>query len=80
MQNMGDGNNSTFTTHVVSSAGTDTYSAIFSALCSLKGIKYGGANVRVTNMFKNLKKTVKDLKDEEEVGAYLRSLLKKTKT
>lgn len=75
----GGGNNSTFTTHVVSSAGTDTYSAITSALCSLKGIKHGGANVKVIKMFKDLKKTVKDLKDEEEVGTYLRSLLKKEK-
>lgn len=51
----GGGNNSTFTTHVVSSSGTDTYSAIAAALCSLKGPKHGGANIKVVQMFDDLK-------------------------
>lgn len=73
----GGGNNSTFTTHVVSSSGTDTYSAIAAALGSLKGPKHGGANIKVTNMFQDLKATVKDLTDEKEVSNYLRGLLRK---
>lgn len=73
----GGGNNSTFTTHVVTSSGTDTYSAIAAALGSLKGPKHGGANIKVMGMFEDLKKNVKDLKDEEEVGLYLRKLLHK---
>lgn len=73
----GGGNNSSFTTHVVTSSGTDTYSAIAAALGSLKGPKHGGANVKVTEMFDDLKANVKDWADEEEVGAYLRKLLKK---
>ena len=56
----GGGNNSTFTTHVVSSSGTDTYSAIAAALCSLKGPKHGGANIKVVQMFDDLKANVKD--------------------
>ena len=63
----GGGNNSTFTTHVVSSSGTDTYSAIAAALGSLKGPKHGGANIKVTQMFEDMKQTVKDWTDEEEV-------------
>ncbi|MDD3277912.1 MAG: citrate/2-methylcitrate synthase [Lachnospiraceae bacterium] len=73
----GGGNNSTFTTHVVSSSGTDTYSAVAAALGSLKGPKHGGANIKVVNMFQDMKKNVKDWEDEEEVGAYLRKLLNK---
>ena len=73
----GGGNNSTFTTHVVSSSGTDTYSAIAAALGSLKGPKHGGANIKVVRMFDDLKKHVKDWKDEEEVSDYLRKLLHK---
>ena len=73
----GGGNNSTFTTHVVSSSGTDTYSAIAAALGSLKGPKHGGANLKVVKMFHDLKHHVKDWNDEEEVGAYLRKLLHK---
>lgn len=73
----GGGNNSTFTTHVVSSSGTDTYSAIAAALGSLKGPKHGGANIKVTQMFEDMKKTVKDWSDEEEVKNYLVSLLRK---
>ena len=73
----GGGNNSTFTTHLVSSSGTDTYSAIAAALGSLKGPRHGGANIKVVNMFADLKKNVKDWTSEEEVGAYLRALLHK---
>ncbi len=73
----GGGNNSTFTTHVVSSSGTDTYSAIAAALGSLKGPKHGGANIKVVQMFDDLKEVVKDWKDEEELSAYLRRLLHK---
>lgn len=73
----GGGNNSTFTNHVVTSSGTDTYSAVAASLGSLKGPKHGGANVKVALMFEDLKKTVKDWKDESEVEAYLRALLHK---
>lgn len=73
----GGGNNSTFTTHLVSSSGTDTYSAIAAALGSLKGPRHGGANIKVVKMFADLKKNVKDWSDEEEVGNYLRALLHK---
>ncbi|MDO4678313.1 MAG: citrate/2-methylcitrate synthase [Blautia sp.] len=73
----GGGNNSTFTTHVVSSSGTDTYSAIAAALGSLKGPKHGGANIKVVSMFKDMKKEVKDWTDEDEVRAYLKKLLHK---
>lgn len=71
----GGGNNSTFTTHVVTSSGTDTYSVIAAALGSLKGPKHGGANIKVVKMFSDMKKEVKDWTDEEEVGLYLRKLL-----
>lgn len=71
----GGGNNSTFTTHVVSSSGTDTYSAIAAALGSLKGPKHGGANIKVVKMFQDMKETIKDWKDEEEVTEYLKGLL-----
>lgn len=73
----GGGNNSTFTTHVVSSSGTDTYSAIAAALGSLKGPKHGGANIKVIQMFQDMKKEVRDWEDEEEVRAYLKHLLHK---
>ena len=73
----GGGNNSTFTTHVVSSSGTDTYSAIAAALGSLKGPKHGGANIKVVSMFNDMKKEVKDWTDEEEIRAYLKRLLHK---
>ena len=71
----GGGNNSTFTTHVVTSSGTDTYSAVAAALGSLKGPKHGGANIKVVKMFEDMRKEVKDWTDEEEVGNYLRRLL-----
>jgi len=73
----GGGNNSTFTNHVVTSSGTDTYSAIAAALGSLKGPKHGGANIKVVSMFQDLKKNVKDISDEEEVREYLKKLLHK---
>ena len=73
----GGGNNSTFTTHVVTSSGTDTYSAISSALCSLKGPKHGGANAQVSRMFEDIKKNVKDWTDEEEISDYLADILDK---
>ena len=73
----GGGNNSTFTTRVVTSSGSDTYSVVAAALSSLKGPKHGGANIKVVQMFKDMKKQVKDWTDEEEVGAYLRALLHK---
>lgn len=73
----GGGNNSTFTTHVVTSSGTDTYSAVAAALASLKGPKHGGANVKVFYMFEDIKKNVKDWDDEEEISAYLGKILDK---
>ncbi len=73
----GGGNNSTFTTHVVSSSGTDTYSAIAAALGSLKGPKHGGANIKVCQMFDNIKENVKDWEDEEEVRSYVEKILHK---
>ena len=73
----GGGNNSTFTTHLVSSSGTDTYSAIAAALGSLKGPKHGGANIKVVKMFADMKKNIKDWTSREEVSAYLEALLDK---
>ncbi len=73
----GGGNNSTFTTHVVSSSGTDTYSAIAAALGSLKGPKHGGANIKVCQMFDNIKENVKDWEDEDEVRSYVEKILHK---
>ena len=73
----GGGNNSTFTTHVVTSSGTDTYSAIAAALGSLKGPKHGGANIKVVNMFEDIKAHVKDYSDEQEIEAYLEKILNK---
>ena len=67
----GGGNNSTFTTHLVSSTGTDTYSAIAAAVGSLKGPKHGGANVEVLGMMEDLKANVKDITNEKEVEKYL---------
>jgi citrate synthase len=73
----GGGNNSTFTTHVVTSSGTDTYSAIAAAMSSLKGPKHGGANIKVMEMFADIKKNVSDWDDEEEITAYLEKILHK---
>jgi len=73
----GGGNNSTFTTHVVTSSGTDTYCVVAAALASLKGPKHGGANIKVVEMMEDLRKEVHDWKDEKEVEDYLRKLLHK---
>ena len=73
----GGGNNSTFTTHVVSSSGTDTYSAVAAAIGSLKGPRHGGANIKVVQMFDDMKQNVSDWADEEEVACYLKKLLHK---
>ena len=73
----GGGNNSTFTTHVVTSSGSDTYSTIAAALGSLKGPKHGGANIKVVRMFDDLKRHVKNTRNEGEVADYLRKLLNK---
>ena len=73
----GGGNNSTFTTHVVTSSGTDTYSAIAAAMSSLKGPKHGGANIKVMEMFADIKRNVSDWDDEEEITAYLEKILHK---
>ena len=71
----GGGNNSSFTTHVVTSSGTDTYSAIAAALGSLKGPKHGGANIKVCHMFDEIKQQVGDWTDDDEVGFYLKKIL-----
>lgn len=73
----GGGNNSTFTTRVVSSSGTDTYAAIAAALGSLKGPKHGGANLKVCAMFADIKKNVSDWTDREELSRYLEKILDK---
>jgi len=73
----GGGNNSTFTTHVVSSTNTDTYSAIAASLGSLKGPRHGGANLKVENMFEDIKANVKDWTNEAEVKAYINKILDK---
>lgn len=71
----GGGNNSTFTTHVVSSSGTDSYSSVAASLGSLKGPKHGGANIKVVRMFEDMKKEIKGWSSEEQVTAYLKALL-----
>ncbi len=73
----GGGNNSTFTTHVVSSSGTDTYSVIAAAIGSLKGPRHGGANLKVVDMFADMQRVLKDWDDEDEISDYLRKLLHK---
>ena len=73
----GGGNNSTFTTHVVTSSGTDTYSSIAASIGSLKGPRHGGANLKVQNMFEDIKANVKDWSDEKEVENYLCKILNK---
>ena len=73
----GGGNNSTFTTRVVTSSGSDTYSAIAAALSSLKGRKHGGANLQVMNMMDDIKEHINDYHDEEAIEAYLDKLLNK---
>ena len=73
----GGGNNSTFTTHVVTSSGTDASSTMAAAMASLKGPKHGGANIKVTKMFEDMKAHVSDWEDEDEVRQYLNDLLEK---
>lgn len=73
----GGGNNSTFTTHVVSSSGTDTYSSVAASLGSLKGPKHGGANKKVVEMFTDIQENVQNPEDENEVREYLRKILNK---
>ncbi len=75
----GGGNNSTFTTHVVTSSGTDTYSTMAAAMASLKGPKHGGANIKVTQMFDDMMKELSDWTDEAAVRDYLEGLLDKKK-
>ena len=71
----GGGNNSTFTTRVVTSAGTDTYSAIAAAMSSLKGPKHGGANIKVMEMMEDIRTNVSNWEDRDEVRAYLAKML-----
>ena len=73
----GGGNNSTFTTHVVTSSGTDTYSAVAAALGSLKGPKHGGANLKVQDMFENIMENCPDWENEESLRDYLNDILDK---
>ena len=72
----GGGNNSTFACRVLSSSGSDTYSAISAAIGSLKGPLHGGANIKVQNMFDCIKQNIKDVNDEEEIAAFLRKILR----
>ena len=73
----GGGNNSTFTTHVVTSSGTDTYSSVVSSLGSLKGPKHGGANIKVVKMFDDIKEHVKNWDDQKELTEYVDKILHK---
>lgn len=73
----GGGNNSAFATHVVSSSGTDSYSAMAAGLASLKGPRHGGANIKVAKMIDNIKANVKDKEDKQEIKEYLEKILDK---
>ena len=73
----GGGNNSTFTTHVVTSSGTDTYSSMAASIGSLKGPRHGGANLKVQNMFTDIKANIKDWTNEKEIEDYLIKILDK---
>ena len=73
----GGGNNSTFTTRVVTSSGSDTYSVVAAALSSLKGPKHGGANIKVVEMMRDIEAHVSDWTDEDAVRAYLNKILNK---
>lgn len=73
----GGGNNSTFTCRVLTSSGTDPYSAYSSAICALKGSRHGGANLQVINMLDNLKANIKNWNDEGEVADYMRKIIRK---
>lgn len=74
----GGGNNSTFTTRVVTSSGADTYSTIAAAMSSLKGPKHGGANIKVMEMMRDIRSHVKDYSDKEEITFYLSKILEKS--
>ena len=71
----GGGNNSSFTTRVVTSSGADTYATIAAAMCSLKGPRHGGANIKVMEMMDNIRANIKDRNDDDEIGAYLAKIL-----
>lgn len=73
----GGGNNSTFTTRVVTSSGSDTYSTMAAAMCSLKGPKHGGANIKVMEMMEDIRRHVKDFADKDEIEAYLAKIVDK---
>lgn len=73
----GGGNNSTFTTRVVTSSGSDTYSTMAAAMCSLKGPKHGGANIKVMDMMADISEHINDAQDDEEIAAYLEKILDK---
>lgn len=73
----GGGNNSTFTTRVVTSSGSDTYSTMAAAMCSLKGPKHGGANIKVMDMMADISENVRNPEDDEELAAYLEKILDK---
>ena len=73
----GGGNNSTFATHVVSSTGTDTYSSIAASLGSLKGPRHGGANLKVVQMFDEMRESLSDWEDDEQIADYLHRVLNK---
>lgn len=73
----GGGNNSTFTNHVVTTSGTDTYSAVAASIASLKGPRHGGANLKVQQMFRDIKEHVADLKNEDTLRMYLKKILNK---
>jgi citrate synthase len=73
----GGGNNSTFTNHVVTSSHTDTYSAVAASLGSLKGPRHGGANIKVVQMFRDMKEKISDWDDDDEINSYLEKLLAK---
>lgn len=73
----GGGNNSTFTTHVVTSSGTDTYSAVAAAIASLKGFRHGGANLKVKHMFEDIKAHITDWNDENAIREYMTKITNK---
>lgn len=73
----GGGNNSTFTTHVVTSSGTDTYSAVAAAIASLKGFRHGGANLKVKHMFEDIKANISDWNDENAIREYMKKITHK---
>lgn len=73
----GGGNNSTFTNHVVTSSATDTYSAMTASLCSLKGPRHGGANIKVVQMLEDMKRNIADWDDDDEIAAYIERILDK---